>query len=778
MNRSYLSLLVVFLLTIGIGGYVFISKSQAFDEKKQSIDFAPFSAKTILQINSPNQNLEELFTSNLVWKKIKKNSEIKILEEFWSIDDSSFNGIKEKAQSLVYIKSDKKHFFVLEMEVNIKDSVFLPNWKSKSVDRFILFSEKGNWESLATINESIKSVKEDTSFQTLIKSKGNEQIYLYQQVNESWQSYGLMVNSDQFFASGMEVNPSNIELKNGQFDFSIFEILPSEFESIDIRNFKSNDLILIDTNLLAQQAKLCSCDPYFSATSWIENTAIWYKSMYDNGQYLIFKTAEINEFKNGVNDLLPDSLKWEEEDNLVVRDFNAAFDYNSIFNSDVALNHFVRINDFIVFSDSKNELERLIFQFSSNLTIINNDKLLDFISGNISSKSNQVVLKGGFNLGDIEIDEGISIYQTHQENKDLKYNSHLFSTEIKLDGSRTNPKWKLDFESGLNSKIYVVKNHTTFDNDYLVQDESNMLYFITPNGQIKWKREIGNPIIGEVKNIDILGNNKYQMVFNTKNKLFVIDILGRDVESFPVPILDSATANVSPIDYENNNNYRFLVPTTKGIKNIDEKGIIVSGWNQPKPSSIITYDIDYLSIKGKDYLIAQGADNSLYFYNRKGEVRHTVNQTLGYPREVIKGSSISKTRAIFLDEKSNTINRQFFNNSPASILLASTNTISQFIMEDYDGDANKEFILVNKSEILIYSENLIIKEKINLPEGASNIQIFEGGFGYINQFGDLAIVRGKDTKIIGGANSYAIDFFKNQLRVLIVGDKDFKLLLL
>ena len=97
---------------------------------------------------------------------------------------------------------------------------------------------------------------------------------------------------------------------------------------------------------------------------------------------------------------------------------------------------------------------------------------------------------------------------------------------------------------------------------------------------------------------------------------------------------------------------------------------------------------------------------------------------------------------------------------------------------DYDGDANKEFVLITNTEILIYSENLTINEKIQLPEGASNVQIFEGGFGYINQFGDLAIVRGKVTKVIGGANSYKIDFFKNQLRVLIVGDKDFKLLLL
>lgn len=778
MNRNYISLLLVFILTIGVGSYVYYTKAKSFDKKIEGLNFVTVKASTIIQISNPNQNLEELFSSNLIWKQIKSNSGVKVIEEFWSINDSNFNKFKEEAKSLVYFKNEKEYYFILEMNEIQEDSVNITKWKSKSKDRFIIFTKTGDFNSLAIINDTIESVSDDNSFQTLVKTKGNEEVTIFQHENKTWQSYGLMLSSDQFFASGMEIKTAAVDIKNSQFDFSIFEILPSEFESIDIRNFNSEEIITTDSAKLKQKAIECSCNPYFSATSWIENTAVWYKSMYDNGQYIIFKSAEINDFKNGVNDLLPDSLKWQEEENFVVRDFNNAFDYNSIFNSKISLNHFVRINDFIVFSDSKNELERLIFQYNSNLTISYNEKLLDFISGNITTKSNQVVLSGGFLLGDIEIDEGISIYQSHQENKDLKYNSHLFSTEIKLDGSRTNPKWKLDFETGLNAKIYVVKNHTTFDNDYLIQDQSNTLYFITPNGKIKWKREIENPIVGEVKNIDILGNNKYQMAFNTKNKLFVIDILGRDVENFPVPILDSATANVSAVDYDNKNIYRFLVPTTKGIKNIDEQGNIVKGWMQPNPSSVIPYDIDYLTIKGKDYLIAQGVDNSLYFYNRKGELRHSVNQPLGYPREVIKGSSISKTRAIFLDKKSNTINRQFFNNSPPSILLASTNTINKFVMMDYDGDANKEFVLITNTEILIYSENLTINEKIQLPEGASNVQIFEGGFGYINQFGDLAIVRGKVTKVIGGANSYKIDFFKNQLRVLIVGDKDFKLLLL
>ena len=62
MNRNYISLLLVFILTIGVGSYVYYTKAKSFDKKIEGLNFVTVKASTIIQISNPNQNLEELLT--------------------------------------------------------------------------------------------------------------------------------------------------------------------------------------------------------------------------------------------------------------------------------------------------------------------------------------------------------------------------------------------------------------------------------------------------------------------------------------------------------------------------------------------------------------------------------------------------------------------------------------------------------------------------------------------------------------------------------------------
>jgi hypothetical protein len=352
----------------------------------------------------------------------------------------------------------------------------------------------------------------------------------------------------------------------------------------------------------------------------------------------------------------------------------------------------------------------------------------------------------------------------------------LYTKEINLDGGKTNPKWNLEFSIPLFKKIYLVNNHRTNDKDYLVQDKKNTLYFITPNGVIKWKKDIENPIVGNVKNIDILGNDKYQLIFNTKNKLYILDVLGRNVENFPVKILDSATANVSIMDYEKDLNFRFLVPTTQGIKSINKQGQIVKGWSQPKQMSEVLVDINHLLINNLDYIQVQDSKGKLYFYNRKGEVRHTVSSTFNNEIYILQGSSIEQTRAIYFDSVSNSIKRQFFSDKAVSILLSPEAKIKEFFFVDYNKDNNSNFVLVFENEVKIYGQDLIIQKRLELPSNITQFEIWKGGYGFLNQFDDFTITQGQDIKVIEEVNGYRIDFYKDKVRAIIKGDNNLKLI--
>ena len=67
-------------------------------------------------------------------------------------------------------------------------------------------------------------------------------------------------------------------------------------------------------------------------------------------------------------------------------------------------------------------------------------------------------------------------------------------------------------------------------------DTLNTFYLIGANGKIKWSKSLSSPIIGKIKQIDAYKNNKYQMVFNTQQEVHILDILGNEIDDFPIKL--------------------------------------------------------------------------------------------------------------------------------------------------------------------------------------------------------------------------------------------------
>jgi hypothetical protein len=778
VNRNYISLFFILLVTIGMGSYVYFKKMSHVQDTVSIVELIPQNLTSeIIEITSPAKNLEELFRANLIWKEIENKSKLKRLEYFWDQSDSVFNEIKNDALVLVsFVNNENKdEYFILEF----KESPLLFNsksWKTKVIGNFLLLTQGSGF---SVFNESKKIAETNQSnFISIFNSRGQgeSKINVFQRKGSNWSVFDLTFLPEQIFTNGFVRNTSQSNELNSSIDLSVFSLIPSEFESIKLIHFDSTEQLRKDNDYLKLKTEACKCDLNHSAYSWIESPSVYFKSQYQSASYVLFKLTSIVDFKYNINNMLPDSLVMKEDDNLVIRAFDNAFDYNSIFRTNMNFNYFVRVNDYVMFSEEKIHLERLLFQQFSNLTIENKKDLSLYLKNSINKKSKEITISGGLNYWDFDLKSGIGISQSHIESKELVYESMLYTKEINLDGGKTNPKWNLEFSIPLFKKIYLVNNHRTNDKDYLVQDKKNTLYFITPNGVIKWKKDIENPIVGNVKNIDILGNDKYQLIFNTKNKLYILDVLGRNVENFPVKILDSATANVSIMDYEKDLNFRFLVPTTQGIKSINKQGQIVKGWSQPKQTSEVLVDINHLLINNLDYIQVQDSKGKLYFYNRKGEVRHTVSSTFNNEIYILQGSSIEQTRAIYFDSVSNSIKRQFFSDKAVSILLSPEAKIKEFFFVDYNKDNNSNFVLVFENEVKIYGQDLIIQKRLELPSNITQFEIWKGGYGFLNQFDDFTITQGQDVKVIEEVNGYRIDFYKDKVRAIIKGDNNLKLI--
>ena len=771
MNRNTLKLLFLAAISIGLGVYVFNKKSSNKSNNFSSYSYIASDVEEFIEINDPNKNINQFFSSNLIVNELENKGLLDELEKFWNQKDSAFNYFKSISNQLtLFYPAKGKIFFLMELDSTV-DSLRINSKYNYSVENGFVLASKGD---LDTYQNKLKSTDNLSSNSFFINRKikiSDNQLKVYQKKNKNWSVFDVKFLPEQIFSSGIQKEKINNGKLKTEFDFSILSYFPQNFIEISINQFDSVSELDIDSNAIQSLFSQCECDAFFQAYNWVQSPKVSFYIKNSDEKLISFNISSLANFTQGINSLNGDSLGFEGEENKVIEIGNIFK-----FGTQHYYPYILRMDNLVYFSTDNLILEKLKAKVNSGFNLSMNKELLTFLETNINVNSEEIVIRKGLNFLSINSNKGVGLFQKSFQSSELTYNSYVFSSKVNLDGGKVNPKWSKDFENQLNNKIYKFKNHKSNDYFYLIQDTKNELYFISPNGDIQWKKNIENPIIGGIKKIDFLGNGKNQMMFATKNKLYLIDILGRNVGSFPVLIKDSVTENVSIVDYDNNQNFRFLVPTSKGIKSIDSKGNLVKGWAQPLIGGGVQGDIHHLLINNLDYVLVKANSNAISLFNRKGEVRHKVSAKFGTPWYFTIGSSIEKTRAVFLDKTTNSISKQFFSNSAPTLLLSPTEKIKSFYFIDYDKDGQKEYVVVFKNKIVLYGQDLIIKEKIELLEDFERIEVWKGGYSYLNQFNELIVYHNGKKSIIENTQDYLIDKHSRFLRILIKNKSNLKLL--
>ncbi len=254
---------------------------------------------------------------------------------------------------------------------------------------------------------------------------------------------------------------------------------------------------------------------------------------------------------------------------------------------------------------------------------------------------------------------------------------------------------------------FVMENHKTGTRDIFIQDTTNSICLYSASGKLKWQIDIEQPIVGAVSQIDIYANSKWQMVFSTQDKLYVIDINGHNVDGFPISFDYLATSPVGIIDYDLNKDYRFLIAGNDNkIHNYNIYGKRVNGWNVPKTSSSVSIPIQHFSIAAKDYIFVNENNGTLSFLNRRGEKRHESINNIH-----IKASSdfitqksycIDSSYMVYVDS-ANKLQKVIFDGqvSPLNFNLDSTRKNIPFIYETYPSSFINYGFMSNE-KLLIY----------------------------------------------------------------------------
>jgi len=222
--------------------------------------------------------------------------------------------------------------------------------------------------------------------------------------------------------------------------------------------------------------------------------------------------------------------------------------------------------------------------------------------------------------------------------------------ELKADEKKEEPKkieksvetkssnsvlWEKKFDSAILGELHVLQNHRTNQEVVLVQTKDKNVHLLDQTGKQLWETNVNEEILGSVQQVDYYKNGKLQMVFATKSKIHMLDILGRKVANYPISLPKNALAGLTAVHYDSKKNYRFFVPCTDAsIYAFEYSGKPLTGWSPNKSAGAVNQPLTYFRHSGKDNLVAVDEKGNISIMNRKGELRTAkivTNKTIVQP---------------------------------------------------------------------------------------------------------------------------------------------------
>lgn len=534
------------------------------------------------------------------------------------IDSVLYDGyiIKKIGNEEYFYFSTVKNNILIQSESKllIENSIRNSNLVSKKLDQDLLDLNKiSNSNTVLFVSEKLKNFID------------NKDLNYFFEINNlsSWFQFDVDLNKNGIILNGVSfqndsiirpinylngINPSESELlnlvpnnfndfKSFVFDFKQYMINIEKFESItEIEKIK-NDSILFDVK-------------EFAVLSSIKDSLIMVN----------FKSSE--SFENLINLNITDSYKYR---NFTINKIdNDLFNFNRIkfYNFKSNQKYFTQIENNIIVGNSNEGIENLLSNLSITSTLKNN---LDFvqIQNQIPEKSNYL------GVTNIEKSKSSTLNELGLSSKDYPYKVNLITLEnnflynihtvLKItknnnvDKINLNGNFKAEFPINFSPKF--VTNYITNKKEIIFQDHLNNLYLISLDGELIWKKNIKNKIIGNIHQIDLYKNGRLQFAFSTTKDFQILDKNGNIVKK----VEHNNKVGLSIFDYDKVKNYRFFL-VGNNLKLINSNMDNVKGFNKKTLKGQFVDSPKHYRIDSKDYLIFN-VDNKIIITDRRGDIR-------------------------------------------------------------------------------------------------------------------------------------------------------------
>ncbi|MHA7058626.1 ribonuclease HII [Aquimarina sp. M1] len=651
------------------------------------IDYIPQDAQVILKINDLEQTRNMLRDNDF----LKKNSEIQFFTYFKKLP--ILNQINQSKGLLCFSpigKNDFEYTYISKFDASIvdKDSLGQKNIENITYSNKIIHKViSGNNTFYATKQDSLliasssQILIENAIRQQENKTSVSEDLIKAYDVSDPKNPVSVLMNGKQLSQIHNSLLPSTdfSEISNFSGWISVDAKLEQNAMYIDgiaIEKDSLSSTIGIFDNTIAQENKIAKVTPV-TANGFVSFT-------YDDF-YILKKNlalAQDREIEN-IPDELDELLSGVSEIGMIFMENETVFTLTSLApentleqlagtasgsyrNIDIfsyeetttfsgllkplmpefeAKFYFV-YESHIVFGSSKNSLQAIIANIlnktilgeqvfytnameklsdeSSILMVGSTKKLKDYVVRNVAESYkkqwNEVNTKG-YAMAALQITKENNFAHIHgvfQKNV-----SKGAATSVTQTASTT-------LENKVLNRPILVQNHRTKGMDIAIQDVDNNLYLVSKKGSIFWKKQINGAIMGDIQQIDIYKNGRYQLLFNTETTLYLVDRDGNDVPPYPKKFEKPITQPLSLFDYDKNKRYRILITQGKDITMFDAEGKIVSGFGFKGTSTNLVLPPHHIRIGSKDYILMSEENGKLNILDRLGRTRVDVKQNVSF----------------------------------------------------------------------------------------------------------------------------------------------------
>ena len=605
---------------------IFWSCNITENKSKDIKNFIPVNSSVIIKIDNlgkfksdikNNKLLDDLSKSDL---KYNFKKQIKLINNF-----------QDESQIIICLNENEKIFTIIT--------------KDSSNNHDLHFRKIGDVNIFSNSSSTIKSIKEQanteynkynktfntsSSFGIILNKNLSKNLinstFNFKDLNLK-NNLGFVVNvfNDKILLNGLSYVDDSTKISNNIFNGLIssklknYEIVPKNVSRLKSFNLSSYSNYKKNSKLEDLKEDRLS--------SIINENLIEYSELILNeDQLFIIRLKDIQLFKDYLSE--NNNIKSTHR-NFNIYD-NTFLDYR-LTNSVIKYNYKKKILVFknhIVFSDNETTLIEFINEnlkgntlqedssFNNSLTEISS---FNTLNNNYFTNSDYNFFKE-LNILNSKNDFTENSFQLVQDNEIIHFNAIISKAKASKNNLKISKQFEVEIDEEILMNPHFIKNYATKKLDIVVQDKKNNLYLISNKGSVVWKRKIGQPILGKISQIDLYKNGRLQLIFNTKNKVFVLDRNGKEVKPFPKSFNDDITQPISIFDYDKNKNYRILVTQGKELLLYDKNGKKVNGFKYSRSNSKITSSPKHFRILNKDFIVFK-TGKKLKILNRRGRER-------------------------------------------------------------------------------------------------------------------------------------------------------------